>query len=204
MTDIKSLQSKIQKALGKKEAITENISALEKEISIKEKKFNSVIDAQIFLQKVAQETQEGIKVYIQDIVSLALDACFPDTYEFCIDFEIKRGQTEANIYLKRDEEAVEILEECGGGVADLVSFALRISMWTLSGSRNTILLDEPFRFVSKDLQPKACAILKQLSEKLNLQFIVVTHNREIMEISDKIFEAQQIDSISEIKEKAGV
>jgi DNA repair exonuclease SbcCD ATPase subunit len=54
-----------------------------------------------------------------------------------------------------------------------------------------IILDEPFRFLSKDLYPKAGEILKRLSEHLKLQILMVTHNEDIIESSHRVFTVTQ-------------
>jgi len=71
----------------------------------------------------------------------------------------------------------------------------------LGHSDNVIILDEPFRFLSKDLQPRAGEIMRELSHRLNIQFIMVTHAKEMIEISDRVFEVSQIDGISKVVTK---
>lgn len=156
--------------------------------------------AQAFIQTVAQKTQEQLRYHLQDIVQLALDACFPGEYKFNILFEIKRGQTEARLIFEKNGFEVDPIDASGGGVAELSAFALRIATWTLGKSSNTIILDEPFKAVSLDVRPRAIEILKQLSEHLNIQFIIVTHDNSIVDIADKVFEVKMINNISVVKE----
>jgi DNA repair exonuclease SbcCD ATPase subunit len=69
---------------------------------------------------------------------------------------------------------------------------LRISAFALeSGTDNLIILDEPFKFISRDLQERAGEILKKLSEKMKLQIIMVTHIPEFIEVADKVFEVRK-------------
>ena len=83
-----------------------------------------------------------------------------------------------------------------------MSFALRIASYALEqGNDNVIILDEPFRFVSRDLVSRAGEILKVLSEKLNLQIILVTHIPELIDVADKVFEVKKnSDGVSNVKE----
>jgi DNA repair exonuclease SbcCD ATPase subunit len=64
-----------------------------------------------------------------------------------------------------------------------------------------IILDEPFRFLSKDLQPRAGEMMNKLCKSLGLQIICVTHSQEIIENSDRIFEVTIKDGISKIISK---
>jgi len=148
-------------------------------------------NAQAFLQVVAQDTQEQLKYHVEDIVQLALDTCFPERYQFSIAFEVSRGTTTAVMKFIDNEsgQSIDPMNASGGGVVDLAAFALRIAAWTLEGSTdNVIILDEPMKFISRDLIIQAARVMKTLSEKLNLQFIMSTHIPELIEVADRVFQ----------------
>jgi DNA repair exonuclease SbcCD ATPase subunit len=173
----------------------------------KEKQLNHDLklleDAQVFLQKIAQETQEHLRFQIEDIVNLALETCFPGEYIFQIKFEISRGKTEAELVFldQKTKRQIDPMNASGGGVVDLTTFALRIACYALErGTDNVIILDEPFRFLSRDLQQRAGEILKTLSERMNLQIIMVSHIGEIIDVADKVFEVKKNENgISRVK-----
>jgi len=169
------------------------INTVEKEIVFSEK-------AQAIIQKVAQETQQQLEYHISDIVSLALDTIFEDPYQFTVEFVVRRNKTECELVFKRDGERISPLSASGGGVVDVASFALRIALWTLQNpkSRNTLILDEPFKFLSKDLLPRACDLLQELRDRLSLQFIIVTHLDELALCADKTFEVRLKKGVSVI------
>lgn len=147
-------------------------------------------EAQVFLQSVAQNTQEKLKFQIEDVVNLALESVFPNEYVFQMNFNVSRGKTEAELVFtdRRTGQTIDPMEASGGGVVDLTCFALRISGYALeSGTDNLIILDEPFKFISRDLQERAGEILKKLSEKMNLQIIMVTHIPEFIDVADRVF-----------------
>lgn len=154
-------------------------------------KLHSLEEAQVFLQKVAQATQEQLRVHIKDIVQLCLDSIWPGEIEFDLIYEVKRGKTEARLVFIIDGEEVEPLDSDGGGLVDIASFALRIAVWTLGNTRNTIILDEPMKHLSDNLQPLAAEIIKELSQKLGLQVIMITHRKELTGIADKVFEVSR-------------
>jgi ABC-type lipoprotein export system ATPase subunit len=56
----------------------------------------------------------------------------------------------------------------------------------MSNHRRIIILDEPFRHLSADLQPKASEMMKMLSDKLGIQFIMVSHEEGIIDCADNI------------------
>lgn len=184
---LEDYSSKLNKAITKQELLQKQLDDTKQALIKAQSNLETVEKAQVFLQTVAKNTQDKLRYHIEDIVQLALDTCFPGQYDFDVEFEIKRGRTETVLSFVKDGEKVNPLDAAGGGAADLAAFALRIAAWTLGHSDNTIILDEPFRFLSKDLQPKAGEIMKRLSEKLGLQFIMVTHNPDIIEVSDRVF-----------------
>lgn len=152
--------------------------------------------SQAFLQRVAQQTQEHLKFQVEDIVNLALETCFPGEYIFQIMFNISRGKTDAELVFldQKTGRQVDPMNASGGGVVDLTCFALRIACYALEKEiDNVIVLDEPFRFLSRDLQERAGEILRTLSKKMNLQIILVSHIGEIINVADKVFEVKKDD-----------
>lgn len=159
---------------------------------------HGILPAQTLLQRVAQETQTKIRVHIENIVQMALDAVFPDRYQFHIAFETKRGKTEARIYLEHDGHESDPMVSHGGGVVDILALALRISAYTLSNTQNVMVMDEPMKWVSRDLQESAAEIIVQLSHELELQFIINTHIPEIISVADKAFKTQIEDKRTKV------
>jgi len=194
MIQIQQLRNKLEQDKGKLLSLKEQFR---KKVS-EEKELKSSIDfiekAKAILQQVATDTQNELVFHISNIVNTALTSIFEDPYNFIFQFIQKRGKTEAEFLLERDKNEIDIMNAAGGGVVDIVSFALRIALYSINTpkTRNTIILDEPFRFISKDLKPKAGELLRLLSEKLELQFIVVSHDTEIIENANKTFYVKKI------------
>lgn len=199
---INKLKEKFFKLSGEKEQIENRIKELDKDLKNLNSSLEAIEQAQIIIQDVALQLQNSIKYHIEDIVNLALNYVFPNEYEFVLDFFIRRNQTECEFWLKKGDVLFNPLLSNGGGVVDILSFALRIALWSLKvgEKNNTIILDEPFRFVSSDLQAAAGEILQELSEKLDLQFIIVTHETQIIEIADKLYKVEKNKGISSVKE----
>lgn len=132
-------------------------------------------------QNVAQEVQEQAHKKIADIVTRSLKAVFDDAYTFKIQFEQKRGRTEANLLFERDGLNVDPMSASGGGVIDVAAFALRLSCLMLSrpGLRRLLVMDEPFRFVSVNYRDRLRDLVVKLADELDVQFIIVTHAQEL-------------------------
>lgn len=203
MVDINSMRQLFQQSKGIDFQLKRSAEETKNKISDLNERLKLIEQSQVFLQKVAQETQEHLKFQIEDIVNLALETCFPGEYTFSIQFNISRGKTDAELVFidQKTGRQVDPMEASGGGVVDLTTFALRIACYALErGTDNVIILDEPFRFISRDLQERAGEILKTLSRKMNLQIIMVSHINEIINIADRIFEVRKNeDGISKVK-----
>lgn len=139
-------------------------------------------DAQEILQHLAQAVQQQAHQKISEVVSLCLSAVFgEEAYQFGIEFERKRGKTEAVLKFKRGDLNVDPLSATGGGVVDVAAFALRISCLMLHRPRlsRVVVLDEPFKFVSVQYRDKVRTMLEELARDLKIQIIMVTHSEEL-------------------------
>lgn len=195
---------KIHSSMGKVKLLETQITEAEDSIERYGNKLVDIENAQAFIQKVAKSTQEQLKFHIEDVVQLALDSIFPDEYKFSIEFIIKYGATAANLIFMKNGYPVDILKQAGGGVVDIASLALRIAVWSLSKSDNVLILDEPIaRIQPATLQAVAWDVIKELSRRLKLQFIIIsnsTNNGEAVHLlADKEFKVTK--STVEIKEE---
>jgi len=197
-------EAKLNHKKGQKASVENRLKTLNQEINDLSTQLLSVEAAQFHIQTVAKKVQESFKVKIESIVSVALSSVFDDPYEFKVDFEIKRNRTECILSFERNGFKVNPLNASGGGAVDIASFALRLSLWSLENPKkeSIIILDEPFKFVSKNLREKASMLVKELSDKMGIQFIIVTHEDNLIDYSDKIFKVtQNKKGISTVKEE---
>ena len=197
---LSNYRNKLEQYKGQKIQIENQIKNLTNDITYLIRNRGDTEKAQIVIRTVAQATQQELEYHISDIVSLALSAVFDDPYELKLDFVIRRGKTEADINFSRNGELVKPMYASGGGAVDIASFALRVALWSLSQpkTRNTLILDEPTRNLSLDLQSKAGEMLKQISEKLNLQIIMISHVPDLIESADKVFNVELKKGVSKI------
>lgn len=160
-------------------AVTDEKTAL----SEAENRLEIAVQAQKLLQGVAEAVQQQAHQQIAAVVTRCLEAVFgEDAYEFVIQFEQKRGKTEAQLLFRRDGLCVDPTSSAGGGVVDTASFALRLACLILSrpAKRRLLVLDEPFRFLSREYRPAVRELLLTLAKELGVQIIMVTHSTELV------------------------
>lgn len=152
------------------------------------------------IKQVSKKTQEKLQYHFSDITSLALEAVLDNPYELKVEFVERRNKIECDLYFERDGARRDPMKEAGGGAADIASFALRIASWALAKSRNTIILDEPFKNLDKSKHEKASKMLKEISIRLGIQFIIVTHEQALTEAADRVFEVTKKRKISKVNQ----
>lgn len=186
------LRESLNKAKGQQEQLQKQFRETRWAIRDTQKDLENHEQALELIKAVAIQTQQQLTYHISDIVSLALDSIFPNPYELKLEFVQRRGKTECDILFNRDGESIDPLMASGGGAVDVASFALRVACWSMQNPRTApvIILDEPFKHLSEDLLPGACATLQELSKKLKLQFIIVTHEDALIDAADRVFEVR--------------
>jgi len=160
------------------------------------KEFNeNQIKARFIIAEVAKLTQTKFTSYVEQLVTMAIKSIFDRPFQFKVDFDLKRNKSECFLRIQEgeDEEPFIPKEELGGGMLDAISFALRIVLWSLQNPRssNTILLDEPFKFVGQDeMLDRAGSMLKEISQRMNIQFIITTHQPKLTDIADAAWKVE--------------
>ena len=180
MNEYKSL---IDKSVAQYRAVRSEIKQEELALKEAEQKEQDCLEVQKIIQEVAEKVQRQAHVQIAEVVTRCLNAVFDDPYEFKIDFAKKRGKTEAQLKFTRNGQEIDPIDGAGGGVLDVASFALRLACVLMHRPklRNIMILDEPFRFVSKlgHYRERIRALLETLSVEMDMQFLIVTHDPEL-------------------------
>lgn len=162
----------------------------------------NLVKAHDILTRTAILSQQNLKTAVEELVTKALQAAFGESYSFEIESKIMRNKPEMNFIVIESGMRRILKDGFGGGVADIVAFSLRIVLWALCSKRSqpVIVLDEPLKFVDKTTLTTFGTMLRQLSEMLNIQFIIVTHESPLLSAATKKFSVQKINGISKVKE----
>ena len=197
--EVNKAQIKLSKDRATQEYLQEKLSNEEKSLIALKRSADDLLEVRALFQKAAQDTQQKLEFHISNLVSTALAAVFDDPYTFQLEFVQKRNKTEAELWFVRNGEKMKPIDASGGGAVDVASFALRIAFWSLTKkTRPLIILDEPFKHLSADLQNRASDMLKMLSENLGLQIILVSHIDQLISNADKEFKVSLNRGRSEV------
>ena len=81
---------------------------------------------------------------------------------------------------------VDPQKSCGGGVNDIISLVLKIIFIYLKGSTRILILDESLKFLSRNYLEQASSFISDISKRMNLQLILVSHKPELEVNCDNI------------------
>lgn len=174
--------------------LEKSILRLESKINRKKEELENLEQAQTIIQIVGKTTQEELQYHLSELVTLAMENVLDDPYKLITNFVIRRGKTEVDLLFERNGETVNPLNATGGGAVDIASLALQFSLWGMQTprTRKTFILDEPLKWLKgNDLPVKGANLIKQISERLGVQIIMVSHSPELIESADNVIEISQ-------------
>lgn len=190
--ELEDLSTRLIEAQARVSVLKSSVKSKEKELKTLVKYKDQLIKAQWVLAQVIRLTQNRFKKKVENLVTMAVKAVFVDrNFTFELDFRTdKRSKFEVLPIIKEDGETFTPKDDMGGSLVDIISIALRVVLWRLQKpqSRAVFLLDEPFRNLgSGEELILGAKFISQLShnKKMPIQFIIVTHEEEIIGVSDR-------------------
>src|SRR5579864_17570 len=208
MNALENLKNLYHNKLGKLEAITASLQACQNRVQELELTQDTVQKASLFLQSLSDTARIQVIEKISGLVTEVLQAVKDKNLTFKMELGTERGQPDLKFFVvdSLTGKDMDVLESCGGGIADLVSFALRVSLllkWRPSLER-VLICDEQLKFVSVQDQELAGEFIRKLSEQLGLQIIFISHSKTLAEKAHKTFEVVKENGISRIEERTSL
>lgn len=149
----------------------------------------------VVLEKVAELFKHLIDKYVYEyaesfsaIITEGLNSIYYDQdLKFRIDVEQKRGRVYATFVLEEGDVEGGPLEAFGGGVAAVISLLLRILVMVKSNMARYLLLDESLASLSEEYVEPCGDFLRKLCAEMGVHILMVTHNRDFVELSDNAY-----------------
>jgi DNA repair exonuclease SbcCD ATPase subunit len=180
----------------------ERIRELELNYKVLKSRLEDLNEAVSVINIVGVMANDDSKSIIEGIVTEALQLIYDESYSFIIDTRIQRDQPESYLSVKIGENEYSLRdEELGGGVIDVVSFTLRVTMWAISDPQvdDVLMLDEPLRNLDSERLTKMGVIIKKLSDSLGIQFLIVTHEPQLAEAADSTWYVKKSNGTSKVE-----
>jgi DNA repair exonuclease SbcCD ATPase subunit len=182
------LRSITSRYVGRREALESQLEGARKRAEGLVARKASIDSLILAVQKAARDTQDQLRVRIEDVIQTALDAVFPDSYLFKTEFVARRGRTELDMWLDKDGSRMDPLDSNGGGVVDVISLALRVCCLTMSKNSRILLLDEPFPHIRGGARQRLGEVLGMISRRLGIQVIMVSDVAGTSIVPDREFQ----------------
>lgn len=152
----------------------------------------------VFFSVLSEQQRAVLEQKVQALVDYGVQAVFGPSYRFKVTSELRGKAVRTEFFLVEDGHELSLIDSTGGGVSDVVSFLLRIVMLCIVRpvQHRVLVLDEPFKWVSAAHFIKFNALLRELTESLGIQIIMVSHRTEVLDAATTIIEVQKRDGVS--------
>ncbi len=186
------LRLKLDNMLGRRDQVLEDIKASTKAMTQLKQDVEEFEQVQAMIQLAAKRTQDQLKFVIEPPVNEGIASVFDHPYTFELRFEEKDGgRVWARQIFKRDgHEYRNLMFSGGGGAVDVAAFALQVAGLCLTTNRKLLFLDEPLKHLKskdKSLEERGSLMIQEISHKLGIQVIMISHIPEQQAGADKIY-----------------
>lgn len=200
--DVRQTKEKITKQIAKRDLLVEQRDAEIIKSAAAAQTLNINEKVQRLLQLTSEFARQQAKSRIEEIVTSALSVVFGKDYKFQLSLEVRSNRPEVDYWLESEGIVTQLKPpdyDRGGGVADVVTLAIRLAIVELSGVKGPILLDEVGKHVSAEFAPNVAYFLKEYSQKFSRQIILITHNEALAEIGEVSLAVSQVNGKSVVK-----
>ena len=194
------IQSEYDKLISRKANLISDKNKKRKEIRKLNKKIEKHIGAQITLNEFSKVSQEKFKEKIESLVTMFIQTVFDRPFTFHLEFQKKRNKMECEPVIREGGDDFSPKDDMGGSILELIGIAFRIVLWSLESpnSRNVFILDESFVWTGA-LVKKVGTALKALSQGLNIQIILASHQDALIEICDRAWKISHDGKMSNVE-----
>ncbi len=152
---------------------------------------------------LAQKSSEVIKLWLEDslknnidsissLVTSGLKTVFCDRdLEFKIYQEMKYNKVAIRFALKDGDAEGNPKNTNGGAASVIISLILRLFIMSKLNMCNLILLDESMADLNAEYIPAAASFMKQLSDLLGINILLVTHNEDYLKYAHTSYEGDK-------------
>ena len=190
------MRKRINEALTNRRQLMSDLSDSTESLDQTEVLIQENLEQRDIARKAAGLVQDNLAAKLSGIVTKAISTVFEEPIEFVVQFVERRGVSECDLSLKIGEDYYDILNEQGGGVADVCSMCLQMAFIMMSQVKRVLVIDEPARHMDVVAQERFIAVLKQLCQELKFTIIMVTHSQSFSDNADKVFTVTKKGGVS--------
>lgn len=148
--------------------------------------------------------EEGLLKKLQTFVNYGLNVVFGGHGKFVPAMSMDGKDVRVDFYIEVDGTLCGVADAKGGGVAEVVSILLQLFFMVAmkgKGLGNIMIMDTALVHLSDQYHEKMSALLKELSEKLDLQIILMIHSMAFGRYADKLYLLEQEDGKTTVQQR---
>lgn len=167
----------------------ENLSNELKELIKKEHNFELAVD---LMKKLVEGMSRSQINHLETLINSALSTIFYDR-QYSVELVTTELRNTNNLQILLNEVLEDgsvvktKLEDNGFGVKSIIGFILQVYFILYYDQYPILFLDEAFTQLSKQYLPYLKSLINDLAEKYGFTFVLVTHDRDIMELADRTY-----------------
>lgn len=188
-----NLKSELNKALGLRQGIQNELRVSEERIAALEKESLTLnLVAEFLRQYIDKEVNVGVQA-VQNLQTEGLRAVFDDQdLQVKAEVEVQRGKVSVNLLTVQNHPIGGLIEgdgmdSFGGAVVTLQSVLLRVIIIVRRGLRPFLVMDESLPAIEGGYLLNMGKFLSVLCEKLGMDILIVTHNPLLVDAADRAY-----------------
>lgn len=142
--------------------------------------------------ELQQKSSEIFKMWLEDLLKANIDSVSDlvtsglnhiiddQELKFNIKQEVKNNRLSINFTIEENGIEGDPLSSFGGGAISVASLILRLAVMARMNMANLLLLDESMSSLANRYVPMAAEFMKQISEKMGINILMVTHNEDFL------------------------
>lgn len=182
----------VNSLLRKRDELQHSIAREEKLLLKYKSLLDSLEETRIAINNEIQAIQVTLKEDIDSLVTIAIKIVYEGRdIEFTMDFDrTPSGNSQYKPFIVENGEKYNPKDEQCGGALDVISYAMRIVLFTLekNKSRKFMFFDEPFKFLGGGMYAeKAATMAKKINAEVGIQCLMISHDEMTISTADRIY-----------------
>lgn len=173
------------------------------QLIVKENQYEKAVD---LMKKIIEGMSQSQISHLETLINSSLETIFFDR-NYYVELKVTELRNTNNLQILLNEvlEDGQIvktkLEDNGYGVKSIIGLVLQIYFILYYHQYPILFMDEAMTNLSKQYLPYFKSLINDLAEKYGFIFVLVTHDRDIMELSDRTYfvEKGKVTLYNEIK-----
>jgi DNA repair exonuclease SbcCD ATPase subunit len=197
------LKASYQSALQAYEKAQEHVTQTSENLADLKKEYAVQVEAIETLKGIIEQLSREHLDKITRLLTYGLQTIFPDRdYSVEIEVDDKRGSNTASFWLLEQIDG-EVLRSpldggTGGSIRAVIGFILQIFYIKYFHLSPVLFMDEAFGSISERYIPYLVEFMRQLADKRNFIFALITHDSRIIPLADRTYRVEEGGIVQEI------